>query len=336
MEKQRLEIYKEADSSTSREICLIKKEEAYKSRKERVFMIKFQEIDLKDREWIDACLKEADLRGCEYSFANNFIWRRVYGPQVALVEGFYCTRNGKGEEKAYSYPAGKGDIKPVIEALVQDAKDRGEVFILRGIPEDKAEELEELFPGKFDIKTDRGDSDYIYSVEKMASLAGKKLHGKRNHIARFKDNPNWIFEEITKENIEEVFEMNLKWCKLYEHLQDESLEHELCAVEEAFAHFEELGLKGGCIRRDGEIVAYSIGEPLNSDTFVIHIEKAFPDIQGAYPMINQQFVQHFCMDYAYVNREEDLGDEGLRRAKLSYYPEIIYDKYTATLKEEQQ
>ncbi|MBE5963218.1 MAG: DUF2156 domain-containing protein [Lachnospiraceae bacterium] len=299
-------------------------------------MIKFQEIELKDREWIDACLKEADLKGCEYSFANNFIWRKIYGPQVALVEGFYCTRNGKGKEKAYSYPAGKGDIKPVIEALVQDAKERNERFILRSIPADKAEELETLFPGMFDIQTYREDSDYIYSTEKMASLAGKKLHGKRNHIARFKDNPDWSFEEITRDNIAEVFEMNLEWCKLYEELEDESLNDELSAVKEAFDNFEELALKGGFIRREGKIVAYSIGEPLNSDTFVIHIEKAFPGIQGAYPMINQQFVQHFCMDFEYVNREEDLGDEGLRKAKLSYYPEIIYDKYTATLKEEQQ
>ena len=98
-------------------------------------------------------------------------------------------------------------------------------------------------------------------------------------------------------------------------------------------HFFDEGLKGGliCTKEEG-IVAYSIGAPLSSDTFIVHIEKAFAEVQGAYPIINQEFVRHNCMDYKYVNREDDVGDEGLRKAKLSYKPAILLEKYTATLK----
>ena len=108
---------------------------------------------------------------------------------------------------------------------------------------------------------------------------------------------------------------------------NEEMNQEISVLHEAFDHMQELGLVGGVLRRDGQIVAFSIGERLNSETFVVHFEKAYPDLQGAYPMINQQFVLHECEGYAYVNREEDTGDPGLRKAKLSYYPDILLPKY---------
>ena len=129
--------------------------------------------------------------------------------------------------------------------------------------------------------------------------------------------------------------MNLKWCALYGCSDDEGLKKERCAVENAFAHFEAEGLLGGLLREEtgGPVIAYTMGRPLNSDTFIVHIEKAFHDIQGAYPLINQQFVEHNCQGFTYVNREDDTGAEGLRKAKLSYRPAILLDKYYATLRE---
>lgn len=295
-------------------------------------MIDFKKLTLEDRDWVNACLAKADYRGCEYSFGNNFIWEGSHNIRTAEVEGFYCAISGKGDNIIYTYPAGAGDIKKVLELLIEDAKERGISFKMRGLIQEQTKQLEEIFPGMFECELRRDESDYLYTVEKLSKLSGKKLHGKRNHIARFKDCEDWEFIEITGENIHECKEMNERWCEKYNCDEKEGLKEELCAVERAFDYFNELGFCGGFIRRKGEVVAYSIGEPLSSDTFDVHIEKAFHDIQGAYPMINQQFVQHFCQDFKYVNREEDTGDMGLRKAKLSYYPDILLDKYEAVLK----
>ena len=295
-------------------------------------MINFREIELKDRTWIEERLKVSDFKGCDYSFANNYIWRLSNHIRIADVEGFYCLKSYWTDHFVYTFPAGNGDLKFIISELLKDAEENNIKFLLRGIPKEMLQPIEDLFPGKFEFTANRDEFDYLYTVDRLSSLAGKKLHGKRNHIARFKDHPNWSYEPITLKNINECYDMNTEWCKLYSGIGDESLNHELCAVKEAFRHFFELNLTGGLLRLDGRVIAYTMGEPLSTDTFIVHIEKAFPDIQGAYPMINQQFVLANCQGYAYVNREEDLGDEGLRKAKLSYYPDILLEKYSATLK----
>ncbi len=295
-------------------------------------MIDFKEIELKDKKWIDVCFQKANYKGCEYSFTNNFIWRKVYHPMIAEVYGNFCAITGADDQVIYSYPAGAEKIKDTVELLIEDAKNRGIKFHLRGITSEQMKELEHWFPERFTFTLRREDSDYIYTTEKLTNLSGKKMKGKRNHIARFKDCDDWGYFDITKETLAECFEMSVTWCKLHGCGKDEELKKEFCAVQQAFQYFEELNLQGGFIRRKGEIVAYTMGEPLSSDTFVVHIEKAFPDIQGAYPIINQQFVEHNCQNFIYVNREEDVGDEGLRKAKLSYYPDILLDKYEAVEK----
>lgn len=296
-------------------------------------MIDFKEIELKDKEWVDECLKQAKFQGCEYSFTSNYIWRSIYHPKIAKVEGMYCLRSEYQGRYSYCYPAGQGDRKKVIALLLEDAKELGISFRMHGITEDLIEQLEEWFPGLFQFETNRDDSDYIYTVEKLSTLAGKKLHGKRNHINRFKDTDDWEYYDVTSENVQECIEMNREWLARYVTEEDKGLQDEAKAVSEILEHFDELKVKGGILKREGKVVAYTIGEPMNDDTYVIHIEKAFYEVQGAYPMINQQFVLCNCQDYKYVNREEDTGDEGLRKAKLSYYPDILLDKYVATLKE---
>ena len=174
-------------------------------------------------------------------------------------------------------------------------------------------------------------ADYVYETEKLATLAGKKLHGKRNHINKFmKLYPDWSYESIDDGNVEECFQMALKWRNLNGCDDDTEKNAEMCVTLNSLRLYKELGLRGGILRVNGEIAAFSLGEPVCSDTFVVHIEKAFADIEGAYPMINQQFVQHECMDYTYVNREDDAGSEGLRKAKLSYRPAFMVDKGIVT------
>ena len=294
-------------------------------------MIDFKSIEIKDRLWIEKKLKESKFNGCEYSFVNNFIWQKPYKIKFANIENFYCIRS-EDINSVYAYPAGNGDIKQVIEILINESIMKNEPFKLRGIIKENVQKLNILFPNKFNFVEERDEFDYIYEVSKLTNLSGRKLHAKRNHIARFKDNPNWSYESINKYNIDECFEMNKKWCNKYICNNDKSLNNELCAVKEAFNNFFDLGMIGGLLRKEGKVIAYTMASVINENTLNINIEKAFSEIQGAYPMINQQFIINECQNYKYVNREEDLGEEGLRKAKLSYVPDILLEKYTATLK----
>lgn len=298
-------------------------------------MIDFKEIALSDKAWIDPLLKMADFRGSEYTFTNNFNYRKIYHIGVARMNDYYLVRSAKTPETAsYLYPAGSGDIKPVIEALLEDARERGADFQMNGVPKAGVAMLETLFPDRFAFEETRDYFDYIYESEKLISLSGKKLHAKRNFINRFQAEHEgaWSFEEITPENIGECWEMNKAWCAEAGCGEDPSLMEESCAVRNCFENFAAEGLSGGLLRVDGRVVAYTMGCPVNSDTFIIHIEKAFSSVAGAYPMINHEFAAHRCGDFKYINREDDVGDEGLRKAKLSYRPAMLEEKYTVTLK----
>lgn len=291
--------------------------------------LQFHEIKMEDKSWMEEKLAEDDRMACEYSFANNFIWRKVYKAELAKLYGCVLIRFQERGKFVYSFPIGAGDKKAVIEQLLFLCQKKHEKLWMAPLVEEDRRNLLTWFPGRFLIEGDRDDYDYIYSTEKLSKLAGKKLHGKRNHIARFKDGDDWSYEPMTPENLEECRTMTYTWMHMRSEKWNEEMEEEVGVLHEAFDHMQELGLIGGVLRKKNEIVAFTMGERLNTDTFVVHFEKAYPDMQGAYPMINQQFVLHECQDYAYVNREEDTGDSGLRKAKLSYYPEILLEKYAA-------
>ena len=172
----------------------------------------------------------------------------------------------------------------------------------------------------------------MYETEKLITLSGKKLHGKRNHINKFKSvYSDWCYERITDENVAECVEMAQKWRIMNGCEDDPDKEAEFCVTLNALRLRKELDLTGGLLRANGEVIAFTLGEPGGNDTFIVHIEKAYAEGQGAYPMINREFAAYFAKDYKYINREEDLGEEGLRKAKLSYYPAMIYEKGTVTL-----
>ena len=189
------------------------------------------------------------------------------------------------------------------------------------------EQMKEMFGDIFQVEYDRDSADYVYEREKLAALSGKKLHGKRNHINRFKDNHQWSYEKLNDENQLEALAMLMEWKMQNCAPEDLEKHEEICVSKNSLIYYKELGLVGGILRADGKIVGLSLGEPaVNPDTFVVHIEKAFPDVQGAYPMINQQFVLHEMEGFTYVNREEDMGEEGLRKAKMSYRPAFMLEK----------
>ncbi len=202
-----------------------------------------------------------------------------------------------------------------------------------------ADTIREIYPGKFRYTCDAAHSDYIYLVQKLATLSGKKLHRKKNHWNHFTKNQEFVYEKISKENIEDCRKMKNEWCKkrLTELSDDKTVSEERKsmlweseAIDRALTHFDEFDFTGGLIRIDGKVSAFTLGEPVNDTTFVVHFEKAFADVNGLYTAMNKLFVeQELLGKYEYVNREEDMGLPGLRQAKLSYYPELIYEKWVA-------
>ncbi len=293
----------------------------------------YKEVALDDREWMDRLFAMGERGSLEYSFTTTFLWRHIYQFRAARMDDYLIILS-EPKKPTYLFPVGQGPLNKVIETLAEEVRELNIPLIFNTVlPGDKAK-LEAMYPGKFEFELWRDGADYIYETQSLATLSGKKLAAKRNHIHRFTDNhPTWQYEKLSEQNIDDARQMNLAWCLQAGCMEDSGLTDEYCAVEQAFRHFSELRLSGGLIRAEGRVVAFSIGDPLNENTFLVHFEKAYSDVQGAYPMINQQFVLNNCLDYAYVNREEDAGVPGLRQAKLSYNPHRLVEKYIATLKE---
>jgi len=297
-------------------------------------MIDFKKIELADKQWIDELLSLADLPGCHQNFTNIFAWSEINNYRVARVKDYLVVKGGLDKEKKYYfYPAGQGDLQTVIEEMKQDAAQNQHKFILLGVSPENRESLNRLYPDKFVYQDTRDDYDYVFYLDKLVQLAGKKLQAKRNHINRFKANhQEWKIEEISLDNLAECWEMNIEWCKRNDCEDVDQLATEFCAVTRCFDNYQALQLEGALLRLDGRVIAFTMGERQNSDTYVIHIEKAFGDIQGAYQMINREFAEIIQQKYpqlVYVNREEDMGFEGLRKAKLSYYPDKMEEKFSA-------
>jgi len=293
-------------------------------------MINFKQIELKDKKWIDPLLTAADMRGCHHNFVNLFAWSAIYNYQAACLEDYLLVKGEYGEDQGYFYPAGQGNLRTVLEAMGRDAAGRGSDFVLIGLSPENIIVLNSLFPGNFEYREMRDSFDYVYLLDKLVNLTGKEYQAKRNHINRFKKSYLWSYEEINSENLDECWQMNVAWCLEHGCKNDETLLNENCAVRRCFENYRALGLEGGLLRVAGRVIAYTMGDKLNSDTFDIHIEKAMGEIQGAYQMINREFaafIHNNHPEIIFVNREEDMGNEGLRKAKLSYHPVRMEEKY---------
>lgn len=294
-------------------------------------MIEFHKPEISDKEWVSERLSHRDDLTCEYSFSNIFSYTAKMRLEIADVEGCLVTRCFTGDTIGYCYPVGGGDIKNAIALIIGDMKLQESPCYLFGLGKNEAEELEKLYGVCFDIKYDRDSCDYIYKSEDLINLVGKKYQPKRNHISFFKKNYNWSYEKMSRDNIEDCYNMNVEWLQTSGSLYSEDLEKELQIIRCVFENFDALGCKGAVLRIDGKVIAFAMGAQIRKDTFCVHFEKAFSQIRGAYPMINQQFVENELSEYKYIDREDDLGLENLRKAKLSYYPEFLPEKYEAWL-----
>lgn len=296
-------------------------------------MIEFKPVSLTDKSWMDKHFSAEDSRSCDFNFTNIFIWGGSYKLTAAEIAGMLVFRTVVDNIVYYSFPIGLGDMRAAVSELLRHCEESEETFNLRGITENNAKKIDILFPCLFDFIEERSYYDYVYSAEKLATLSGKRLHAKRNHINKFESTYKWSFEPLSEENVTLCAEMNKEWVFRNGDEKDfGTFGSEQDALEKALSNFGALGLEGGLLYADGMVAAFTIGEKLNSDTYVVHFEKAIKEINGAYSMINREFVRYVLQKYpetVYINREDDTGAENLRRAKESYYPEFLVEKFVA-------
>ncbi|MGN0642660.1 MAG: DUF2156 domain-containing protein [Huintestinicola sp.] len=297
-------------------------------------MLDFSVIKLSDKEWIDSLLAKSDFRGCEYCFANNFAWHRLYDTKIARYKDFYLSCSFK-HEISFTFPAGTGDYADVLGEMKKFSEQNGSKLKVNSVNPSQLHIFADVFgEGNYSVSGNEGSNDYVYNTSDLINLSGKKYHGKRNHLKKI-DNYNRTYSDITENDFDDCITFAANFFTGGEKYDDESAVAEQYAINAFFNNYHELGLRGGILRIDGNIAAFTIGERINSDTLGVHIEKADPTIEGAYPAINNMFVKAETEKdgFLYVNREEDLGIEGLRRAKRSYYPAFMIEKLTVTLKD---
>lgn len=270
-------------------------------------------------------------RSCLHTFATMFIWGQA---KYVKVNDYFIFLAKYGEKYVYLFPVGDGDIKEVINLIKEDARERNIPLRIAGLNNDDVKTLANLFPESFDFIKKRDSEDYIYLISDLKNLEGKKFHSKRNHLNKFKRLfPNYSIEEITENNIEKVWDFAENW---YNEKDDEDIIYEKKALRNAFDNYNRLGFSGLILYVDNHIIAFTLGSQTTHDTFDVHFEKASKSFDGAYAAINYFFANHISEKFpyiAYLNREEDMGIEGLRKAKLSYNPVILKERITAMEKQ---
>lgn len=299
-------------------------------------MIEFKRLMLSQKKDYERILFACPGRSCEYAFANRYLWGRQEAAFFPDCLGFFSHFHGKS---IYPYPIGTGDRRRVLEAVMRDARERGIPCRIACMNREEAEELERWFPGEFLIRTDRDGFDYVYAIDDLAELKGRKFQKKRNHVNRFRtEHPESVCVPLDAGNLEAARKMVDDWYRrrIAEDPHGEYLLEQV-AMDRAFRHFGALEMEGILLLDGGEVLAVTMGSRLSRDTMDVHFEKAREDVDGAYAAINQEFARYLREKYpeiAFLNREDDMGLEGLRKAKLSYQPHHFEEKYWACRKED--
>lgn len=326
-------------------------------------MLPFRPPEISDRFAVTSAVAEAGYMGSDASFANIYLLRKKYGTEIALQEGFlFRYYNGQGSRRGYAFPLGADDPRAALALIAQDAAESGRPLEFCLVDEPRAQILRDYFGEQsaaeiaaIHFAENRGDSDYLYSAESLANLPGTTYRKKRNHISRFsRTYSNYELREITGENMSDALQVEKLWmnngaavesseacepsCECEEAAWAERSEDEksrfaeYCAIEEALQNFEALGMKGAVLYVEGKPVGMTMASQIIPGVWDIHFEKVIDEYanDGGYAVINKMFATTLS-GARLINREEDIGIEGLRKAKLSYYPLTILDKCHATV-----
>jgi len=291
-------------------------------------MIHFHKLEPQDKARYAPYLKHGAHRGCSYGFTNLYLWGRQ---RVAIVHNHLALFSHFDGHSMYPFPMGEGDVKPVLDAIIADSHERGIPCRITGLTEKEKAILEQTYPGQFRYHCDRNSFDYVYDINDLADLKGRKFQQKRNHVNKFEAaHPDWEVRPLDESNLEECKALTDRW---YQRRQEEDPHLDLLMEQEALRRayhcYRELELEGLALYVEGRMVAMTMGSFLSEDTMDIHFEKADVDVQGAYAAINRAFARYLREKYPnvqFLNREDDTGKPGLRQAKLSYNPHHMVEK----------
>ena len=293
-------------------------------------MLDLQHLKTEHKALIEKYIPAECAQMCDFSFGNLYSWSAAEHTEFCESDGFLFLRSTFNGVTSYAFPWGSGDVDKALDKIRQDALEREADLSFYCVAPEQLVQLQRFFGTSLVVKEQRDYFDYVYLRENLATLKGRKFHSKKNHVNSFCKKYNYKYEELSQSNLQECLQFSHSWHMMGESTQ--RLEAERQVIDKAFRNFERLGLKGALIRVDGAIVAYALGEQMSrSDTFCVHFEKASPDFPQAYAAINKLFAENSLGDYKYINREDDAGVEGLRKAKLSYQPEYLVKKYYAKI-----
>ena len=290
--------------------------------------LQLRKLTIHDKDILTPYLISNKYGICDFSFSNIFMWRHTYFVDYAIHKGFLVilTSDFQGS-RHFFMPLGSGDPEAVIKDMIAWSFGQKQHFRMIGVTERIVDEL--AFLGSDFTVSSAEVWDYIYSSEDLITLKGKKFHGKRNHINKFDSLYNYEYIVLETQHVPLCLALLDRWNA--ENESNPSIIAENIAVREAINNFTELGLTGGCLFIEGKLGAFALGQPLNDVMYAIHVEKALHDYEGIYSKINQCFSERNCIGYKYINREEDMGIEGLRKSKMSYNPVILLKKSVGVL-----
>ena len=280
----------------------------------------FHPLTLFDREAMQAVTLPSGRRNCNYTFANLVGWQFWYYTEVCVLENAVVLRYTFDGQRAYMVCMSEALSLELIEALFDDSN--GDLTLI-GLEDSQVAQLS-IVNGQWSISVEplRDQYDYIYRRTDLATLHGRHLDAKRNHIHRFRaEHPDFEYRPLTPEFFDECRRLTEIWQEFKAASDTIDAEHRV--METIFSNWDALGMIGGSIFVDGRMVAFTYGSAVTTDTFDVCVEKADRHVEGAFAIINQQFAEHLPEQYVYLNREEDMGIPGLRQAKLSYHPEIL-------------
>jgi hypothetical protein len=288
-------------------------------------MLEFKKIEIEDYKTYYKFFKNSGELSCENSFVNLLVWQcGDYNKNyIAVCDNQLIIKNGEGERESFRLPMGD-DFQKGMKLIEEYSGDKKPRFWVQEGP--RYEMFKEYAKG-YSFKENRDTFDYIYLQSDLSSLSGKKFHSKRNHISAFSKAFDWCYEEITDDNKADVLKCAETWYQENVDRMDHYMVCEKKGIEFILDNMDELCVKGGAVYVDGKVVAFTLGSPITQEVFDIHIEKALSEYAPAYAVINREFAKTL-EGYKYLNREDDLGLEGLRKAKLSYKPHIILKKFS--------
>lgn len=283
-------------------------------------MLEFHTPSLEDKKYFTYGSR---FLAYEYQFSYDLIWCQTDHITLCRTDTALYVHNAA--QDAFLLPV-TDDLPAALRELKAYCEESGTHAVLECVPAEEAHRIEAL---GYPIEHTRDLDDYLYEGNKLISLGGKHLQAKRNHVHQFwRDYPDAVAAPMTEADFPECLALDKTWIQLGE--DDEDTEEERIAIKRLFRYWKELGFVGTTIRIDGKLAAFTCGEVIDHRLAVWHFEKADTAYQGIYAVVNNEFAKMYLADVQYVNRQEDVGEEGLRKSKLSYHPETMVEKYRIT------